>query len=193
MAFSGSSVQSKQKPSSGEANMLFNKKPEEEFVQDFSNARRPSITAPSTSESAAALRKANGTPTRSVIDAWLTITGNLQSEGEVQVDGQIHGDIRCAHLTVGRDAQINGNVTAEEVVVRGKVMGTIRANRVILQDSSHVESEVFHKKLSIEEGACFEGTSRRCDDPLNAEVADKKSVHKANGNGRYHEGDAVAA
>jgi len=135
-------------------------------MSDFSTIKRPSAVGISAMESAAISRKANGAPTRSVIDAWLMITGNLQSEGEVQVDGQINGDIRCAHLTVGRDAMVNGNITAEEVVVRGKVRGVIRANRVILQDSAQVDSEIFHKKLSIEEGACFEGTSRRCDDPM---------------------------
>ncbi len=172
--------------------MLFNKKPEEEFMHDSSTAKRPSTIASAVVEPAtSALRKANGAPTRSVIDAWLTITGNLQSEGEVQVDGKIQGDIRCAHLTVGRDAMVTGNITAEEVVVRGKVKGVIRANRVILQDSAQVDSEIFHKKLSIEEGACFEGTSHRSDDPLNAEVADTKSTRK--GNGKYHEGEAVAA
>src|SRR6185295_1002573 len=175
----------------GEDIMLFNKKPEEEFMHDFSTAKRPSATASTAVEPAAsAVRKANGAPTRSVIDAWLTITGNLQSEGEVQVDGQIQGDIRCAHLTVGRDALVNGNITADEVVVRGKVMGCIRGNRVILQDCAHVESEVFHKKLSIEEGACFEGTSRRCDDPLNAELPVTKPASKVNG--KFHENEAVA-
>jgi len=172
--------------------MLFNKKAEEEFMNDFSATKRPSTANGSAVEPAVtASRKANGTPTRSVIDAWLTITGNLQSEGEVQVDGQIHGDIRCAHLTVGRDALVNGNITAEEVVVRGKVKGIIRANRVILQDSAQVESEIFHKKLSIEEGACFEGMSRLREDPLNAEMPDMKSMSKANG--RYQESNAVAA
>jgi cytoskeletal protein CcmA (bactofilin family) len=172
--------------------MLFNKKAEEEFMHDFSTAKRTSTTPSSAVEPPVpASRKANAAPTRSVIDAWLTITGNLQSEGEVQVDGQIHGDIRCAHLTVGRDALVNGNITAEEVVVRGKVTGTIRANRVILQDSAHVDSEIFHKKLSIEEGACFEGMSRRCEDPLNAELPDVKPISK--GNGKYHENGAIAA
>jgi cytoskeletal protein CcmA (bactofilin family) len=172
--------------------MLFNKKAEEESMHDFSTAKRPSTIASAAVEPATStLRKANGAPTRSVIDAWLTINGNLQSEGEVQVDGQIHGDIRCAHLTVGRDAMVTGNITAEEVVVRGKVKGVIRSNRVILQDTAQVDSEIFHKNLSIEEGACFEGTSRRSDDPLNAEVADMKSMRK--GNGKYHEGEAVAA
>ena len=172
--------------------MLFNKKTEEEFMHDFSATKRPSTANPSAVEpSVPAARKATGAPTRSVIDAWLTITGNLQSEGEVQVDGQIRGDIRCAHLTVGRDALVDGNITAEEVVVRGKVMGTIRANRVILQDSAHVESEIFHKKLCIEEGACFEGTSRRTEDPMNAELPDGKATSK--GNSKYHESQAVAA
>jgi cytoskeletal protein CcmA (bactofilin family) len=148
-------------------NMLFNKKPEDNYPQDYSTNRQSAVD-----EAPMPSRKTNGSPTRSVIDSWLMITGNLQSEGEVQVDGQINGDIRCAHLTVGKDATIIGNITAEEVVVRGKVKGTIRANRVILQDSAHVESEIFHKKLSIEEGACFEGQSRVRENPMTAEVVD---------------------
>jgi cytoskeletal protein CcmA (bactofilin family) len=150
--------------------MLFNKKPGEETTHDYSATKRPSAMSVSTETITAPARKPNGGPTRSVIDAWLKITGNLESEGEVQVDGKIDGDIRCAHLTVGKDATVAGNITADEVVVRGNVKGVIRANRVILQDSAHVESEVFHKKLSIEEGACFEGNSRRCDDPMSAEM-----------------------
>jgi len=152
--------------------MLFNKKPGEEFQQDYSSKRPSAIDdAP-----AAARKPANGSPTRSVIDSWLTITGNLQSEGEVQVDGQIHGDIRCAHLTVGKDATVTGNITAEEVVVRGKVKGTIRANRVILQDNARVDSEIFHKTLAVEEGASFEGRSCRRESPMNAEVVDLQAA-----------------
>ena len=167
--------------------MLFNKKPDEEFSHDFS-PKRQSIATYSVDPVPVAPRKVNGAPTRSVIDAWLNISGNLQSEGEVQVDGQINGDIRCAHLTVGKDATIVGNIVAEEVVVRGKVTGTIRANRVILQDSARVDSEIFHKKLAIEEGAVFEGQSRLRDEPMNADVIDlqtmaagMKSAEKANG------------
>ena len=170
--------------------MLFNKKPDEEFNNDFS-PKRHSIATYSVDPMPVAPRKVNGAPTRSVIDAWLTISGNLQSEGEVQVDGQINGDIRCAHLIVGKDATIVGNIVAEEVVVRGKVTGTIRANRVILQDSARVDSEIFHKKLAIEEGAVFEGLSRLRDEPMNADVIDlqtmaagMKATEKTNGKGK---------
>jgi cytoskeletal protein CcmA (bactofilin family) len=165
--------------------MLFNKKPGEELVADVPARRTATV---SHAPDAAAARKPGTAQTRSVIDAWLTITGNLQSEGEVQVDGNINGDIRCAHLTVGKDASIVGNITAEEVIVRGKVRGVIRANRVILQDSARVDSEIFHKRFSIEEGAIFDGRSRISDNPLTAELidlhtmaAEMKATERANG------------
>lgn len=97
--------------------------------------------------------------------------GNLISKGEVVVDGEVQGDISCAHLTVGQTARITGGIVAEDVVVRGHVMGSIRGNRVNLQASSRVEGDIFHQSLSIEQGAMFEGRSRRAspDEQINAQ------------------------
>jgi cytoskeletal protein CcmA (bactofilin family) len=102
----------------------------------------------------------------SVIAADLLIAGNLVSKGEVQIDGEVQGDIRGTHVVVGERARITGSIYAEEVVVRGHVMGSIRGRRVMLQSSSHVEGDVFHQALAIEQGAFFEGKSRRTPDPL---------------------------
>jgi cytoskeletal protein CcmA (bactofilin family) len=106
----------------------------------------------------------------SVIGADLTIMGNLVSRGEVQVDGEVQGDIHGTNVVIGERARITGGVVAEEVVVRGHVMGSIRGRKVLLQSSSHVEGDVFHQSLSIEQGAYFEGKSRRSEDPT-ADVA----------------------
>jgi len=102
----------------------------------------------------------------SIIGEDLGITGNVISKGEVQVDGQIQGDVHCASLIVGEKAEITGGIVAEDVVVRGRVMGSIRGVRVTMQASSHVEGDVFHKALAIEQGAFFEGKSRRAEDPI---------------------------
>jgi len=102
----------------------------------------------------------------SVIGSDLIIIGNLESKGEVTVEGQIQGDIHCAMLLVGENAQVTGGILAEEVVVRGSVLGSIRGNKVTLQSTAHVEGDVFHKALAIEQGAFFEGKSRRSEDPL---------------------------
>ena len=52
-------------------------------------------------------------------------------------------------------------------MIRGKVKGVIRANRVKLQETARVESEIFFEKsLGIEDGASFEGQIRRAAEPL---------------------------
>jgi cytoskeletal protein CcmA (bactofilin family) len=109
--------------------------------------------------------RASGGPA-SVIGADLAITGNLESKGEVQIDGEIQGDVHAQRIVVGERARVTGGLTADEVVVRGGVQGSIRGNSVSLQSSSRIEGDVFHKSLAIEQGAYFEGKSRRSDDPM---------------------------
>ena len=127
----------------------------------------PALAAPPRSSLGSRLSE-RGAP--SVIGPDLTIMGNLVSRGEVQVDGEVQGDIHGTNVVVGERARITGGVVAEEIVVRGHVMGSIRGRKVLLQSSSHVEGDVFHQSLSIEQGAYFEGKSRRSEDPT-ADVA----------------------
>ncbi len=102
----------------------------------------------------------------SVIGPDLIITGNLTSKGEMQIDGEVQGDIRATNLIVGERARITGTIVADEAIIRGQVMGSIRSRRVMLQSSGHVEGDVYHQTLAIEQGAYFEGKSRRSDDPM---------------------------
>ena len=103
---------------------------------------------------------------QSIIGADLVIIGNLQSNGEVTVDGQVQGDLQAQRIIIGPHARITGGVVADEVVVQGMVMGSIRGNRVTLQSSSKVEGDIVHQSLAIEQGAYFEGKSRRAENPL---------------------------
>ena len=102
----------------------------------------------------------------SIIGEDLTIKGNVTSKGEIQVDGEIEGDIRCGSLLLGDKGQVRGGVTAEDVVVRGHIVGSIRGLRVTLQAQCHVEGDIFHQGLAIEQGAYFEGKCRHADNPL---------------------------
>lgn len=99
------------------------------------------------------------------IGSDLAIIGNLVSRGEIQIDGEIQGDLHAANIIVGENARITGGLVADEIIVRGTVMGSIRGKRVVLQSSSKVEGDIFHNQLAIEQGAFFEGKSRRMDDP----------------------------
>jgi cytoskeletal protein CcmA (bactofilin family) len=111
----------------------------------------------------ATARRPAGTP--SIIAADLIITGNLQSEGEIQIDGEVQGDVHAARIVIGEGAQITGSLLADEILVRGNVAGSVRGNHVTLQANSRVEGDLFHRSLAIEQGAFFEGKSRRSENP----------------------------
>ena len=102
--------------------------------------------------------------TVSVIGTDLTIAGNLICKGEVQVDGTVEGDIQGSNVVVGEGATVTGSIAADEVVIRGHVVGSVYGRRVMLQSTSEVEGDIFHQSLSIEQGAMFEGKSRRSND-----------------------------
>ena len=104
--------------------------------------------------------------TTSVIGPDLIIQGNLISKGEVQIEGEVQGDIHGTHIIIGEKARVTGSIIAEECIIRGHVLGTVRGRRVLLQTSSHVEGDIYHQTVAIEQGAFFEGKSRRSDDPI---------------------------
>lgn len=102
----------------------------------------------------------------SILSADLSVTGSIVSEGEVQLDGSVEGDVRAGSLTVGEDASVKGEVIAETIVVRGRVEGSVRARQVQLASTARVEGDVIHATLAIESGAFFDGHCRRSSDPL---------------------------
>jgi cytoskeletal protein CcmA (bactofilin family) len=105
-----------------------------------------------------------------VIGFGLAITGNLESKGEIQVEGAVQGDIHGGRIVVGEQALIQGNLVANDIIVRGTLRGSIRGNNVTVHSSSRVEGDIFHKLLTMEQGAFFEGRARRSTDPLTAQV-----------------------
>ena len=105
-------------------------------------------------------------PPASVLSSDLLITGNLKTSGDIQVEGQVEGDIRAHLLTVGEGATIKGEVVADDVVVNGRIVGRVRGLKVRLTSTARVEGDIIHKTIAIESGAHFEGSVQRQDDPL---------------------------
>jgi len=107
-------------------------------------------------------------PPASVLSSDLTITGNVKTSGDIQVEGTIEGDIRAHLLTVGEGATIRGECVADDVVVNGRIVGRVRGLKVRLTSTARVEGDIIHKTIAIESGAHFEGSVQRQDDPLNS-------------------------
>jgi len=110
-------------------------------------------------------------PPASQLSTDLHITGNLKTSGDIQIEGTVDGDIRAHLLTVGEGATVNGECIADDVVVNGRIVGTVRGLKVRLTSSARVEGDIIHKTIAIESGAHFEGSVQRQDDPLNTAKA----------------------
>ncbi len=106
-------------------------------------------------------------PPASLLSADLHITGNLKTSGDIQVEGTVEGDIRAHLLTIGESATIKGEVSADDVIINGRIVGRVRGLKVRLTSTARVEGDIIHKTIAIESGAHFEGSVQRQDDPLN--------------------------
>jgi len=97
----------------------------------------------------------------SLIAENVNLVGELISDGEVQLDGQLRGDVRVTHLSLGQTGSVEGSVEAETVEVRGRVRGAITARNVRLHATADVEGDITHAQLAIDAGARFVGHSLR--------------------------------
>jgi cytoskeletal protein CcmA (bactofilin family) len=132
----------------------------------FSSKSKDASPLPAMPVSPAPAKRARALSAPSIISADMVIAGSLSSTGDIQIDGRVEGDVHSIGLVIGDKAEVHGEVCAEDVTVRGKVVGRIRGRKVLLAATSHVEGDILHEALAIETGAFFEGNCRHSDDPL---------------------------
>jgi cytoskeletal protein CcmA (bactofilin family) len=89
------------------------------------------------------------------------ITGTLKFDNELIFDGKLDGEIVSdGVLTLGKNAQIKGEVKTKAVTVHGTVNGNISVTeRCELKASSQLNGDLKAMRIVIEEGATFIGKS----------------------------------
>lgn len=125
---------------------------------------------PVTPDPSVSVKRAPARLMTSIIANGVTIRGAIDAEGaELQVDGEIDGNVRAGSLTIGDTGLVKGDVVSESVLVNGRVEGSVRARKVQLAKNAHVQGDITHQSLAVEMGAVFEGQCRYLQDPLKAE------------------------
>ena len=111
---------------------------------------------PKATEPAEAARKIT---VASLVAEGVRIHGNLETGGDLHLDGWVEGDLRVGFLVVGETGGVTGAIHADAVEIRGRVTGVICARRVKLWSTARVDGDISHTELAIEAGAHFEGRS----------------------------------
>ncbi len=94
-----------------------------------------------------------------IIGAGTTITGNVESNGDIRIDGKVHGNILSkAKVLIGADGNVEGDINGKQADILGKVTGKIKITELLcLHGTGLVDGDIYAGKLQIEPTASFNG------------------------------------
>jgi len=103
------------------------------------------------------------------------IEGNIVSDGDIRVDGEIIGEIKTSgRVVLGQSSVVEGTITCPNAEILGKFTGKLIISETLcIRDTAHVEGEITTKKLAIDVNGVFNGT---CKMNQGAEVKESKSI-----------------
>lgn len=102
----------------------------------------------------------------SILAENLTIEGNLVSDGEIQIEGQVNGNLQAASVIIGEKAIISGDISAGKMIIRGEVNGSMRGDEITVTATAVIHGDILHASLSIEPGAKIDGRLKYSEAPL---------------------------
>jgi cytoskeletal protein CcmA (bactofilin family) len=97
----------------------------------------------------------------SFLGAEVQVTGDIDTPGQLHLDGKVTGDVRCGTLVQGTSGEVRGNIVAGEARIAGLVDGAIEAGTLSLDPSARVTGDMLYETLSIAGGAEVEGRFKR--------------------------------
>jgi cytoskeletal protein CcmA (bactofilin family) len=107
----------------------------------------------------------------------IQIKGELRADEDLTIDSRFEGriDLRNHRLVVAADADVHADVYVGELVVFGKIAGTlIVARNADIRSTARIEGRLVAPVLGLSEGAQIKGSI----DTRNTEVAAKVAEHR---------------
>lgn len=94
-----------------------------------------------------------------IIGAGHVINGNIESQGDLRIDGSIKGNIHCkAKVLIGPGGQVEGSIHCQEADVSGTVIGDISCTGLLLlKGNASIEGDIRTSKMMMEPNVSFNG------------------------------------
>ena len=98
-------------------------------------------------------------PARNLIGKGTVIKGDVESSGDIRVDGQLIGSLKSnGKIVVGQTGVVEGDIVCKQADISGVVKGILNCEELTtLKSTSKVEIDMNTKQLCIEVGAIFTG------------------------------------
>ena len=122
------------------------------------------------------------------IGAGTIITGDVQSKGDIRVDGTLKGSVNTSgKVVLGKGGVIEGDVVCNSADIAGVIKAKITVSQLLLlKATAKLKGDIVTNKLSIEPGAAFTGSCS-----MGAVVKDIKDAGKKEQKEKTPEKNAV--
>lgn len=101
----------------------------------------------------------NESPARNIIGNGTVIKGDVESNGDIRIDGKVSGILKSnGKIVLGQNGTVEGEMHCKQADLSGHVNGKIFVDELTtLKSTSRIEGELTTKQLFIEIGAIFTG------------------------------------
>ena len=108
------------------------------------------------------------------LSSGITITGDVECAGELQISGKVNGAVRAPAVFVEAHGEVRGGIIADRLRVAGLVDGEIRVADLAIEPEGEVRGDIEYGRLKIAAGGIIEGKFTRANS--HATVAEEKTV-----------------
>ena len=92
---------------------------------------------------------------QSIIGKGAIFKGKISNASTIEINGRVEADIKSEKVTVGKNANLEGSISSELVVISGNYQGKIKAESVWLTNTSVITGEINYKSLQMDRGAAL--------------------------------------
>jgi cytoskeletal protein CcmA (bactofilin family) len=103
------------------------------------------------------IEKVEGEAISSIIDASMSITGEITFKGKTRIDGEINGNVTGEHLILSKEGKITGDVRVTSFICQGVFTGNIETKILTARKGSSINGKIKAGNLTVEPGASLDG------------------------------------
>lgn len=103
-------------------------------------------------------RRTENAEVTTLIGEGCEFEGNLNLSASTRIDGKVKGNVKSeGMLIIGESGSVEGDISCPEILVHGKVLGNVEAQRLELKRGASLTGDLKVEVLIIEEGATYNG------------------------------------
>lgn len=103
-----------------------------------------------------------------------TVEGNIETFGNVRIEGKIIGNIKSkSKIALGDSSFVQGNITSQNAEIAGEVKGVVEVSDILtLKSTANVKGDIITGKLIVEAGAVWNGTIKMGNAPKDIKLGE---------------------